>query len=168
MYFTLLLICALLVLPVQARSTYSAVVTPKQATFTIPVTPRDRWTWRRSDTKDNQQEYRMDVTVKNEDREYTFGFYLWKHHGASSGSGTLSELITAGQKSLFERAESRRMTIVRDTQVKVVNKDNLVVISLRDKDYIQRLFSSKPSEVVFKIKIPGDADISQTVPVSYQ
>jgi hypothetical protein len=147
---------------------YSAVVTAKDATFTIPVRQRDRWTWRRPETKDNQQEYRMDATVKNEGNEYTFGFYLWKYHGSSPGSGDLSDLIAAGQKSLFERAPSHLMTIVKDAKVKVDVKRDLVVITLRDKDYIKRLFSSKPAEVVFKVKIPGDPDINEKVLVSYQ
>jgi hypothetical protein len=43
-----------------------------------------------------------------------------------------------------------------------------VVVSLRDKDYIKRVFSSKPADVLIKVKIPGDADISETVPVTYK
>jgi hypothetical protein len=110
----------------------------------------------------------MDVTVKNDGGEYTFGFYLWKYHNASSGSGSLSELISVGQKSLFERAPSHLMRIVRDAQVKVGLKGDTVVITLRDKDDIKRLFSSKPADVVCKVKIPGDPDISETVPVTYK
>ena len=163
------LLFLLIILPTaQQVSSYKAVVTPREATFTIPVRQRDRWTWRRPDTKDNQQEYQMTVMVKNEGTEYTFGFYLWKYHGAASGSGDLSDLISAGQKSLFERAPSRLMTIVKGAQVKVTLKEDAVVISLRDKDYIQRLFSSKPADVLFKVKIPGDPDISETVAVTYK
>ena len=110
----------------------------------------------------------MDVTVKNEGKEYTFGFYVWKYPDASERSGSLSDLIAEGQKSLFERAQSRLMTRVRDAEVKVKTKGGVVVVSLNDKDDINRLFSSKPAEVVFKIKIPGDPDISQTVQVTYQ
>ncbi|HEY6247134.1 MAG TPA: hypothetical protein VIX17_24505 [Pyrinomonadaceae bacterium] len=152
----------------QQPSTYTAVVTTKEATFTIPVRQRDRWTWRRPDTRDNQQEYQLTVMVKNEGNEYTFGFYLWKFHGAASGSGNLSDLISAGQKSLFERAPSRLMTIVKDAPVKVSLKGDVVVISLRDKDYLKRLFSSKPADVLVKVKIPDDPDISQTVTVTYK
>jgi hypothetical protein len=168
MAVNLLLSVLLLFATNQQPSAYSAVVTPKEATFNIPVQQRDRWTWRRAETRDNQQEYRMDVTVKNDGNEYTFGFYLWKYHGASSGSGSLSDLISAGQKSLFERAQSRLMTRVKDAEVKVSIKGDIVVITLRDKDDINRLFSSKPADVVFKVKIPGDSDISETVPVTYK
>ena len=110
----------------------------------------------------------MDVTVKNEGNEYTFGFYLWKFHGASPGSGDLNDLISAGQKSLFERTQSRLMWIVKDARVKVTLKGDVVVISLRDKDYLKRLFSSKPADVLIKVKIPEDPDISETVPVTYK
>jgi len=110
----------------------------------------------------------MDVTVKNEGNEYTFGFYLWKYQGAVSGSGDLNDLISAGQKSLFERTPSRLMRIVKDAQVRVALKGDSVVISLRDKDYIKRMFSSQPSDVLFRVKIPGDSDISETVPVTYK
>jgi len=110
----------------------------------------------------------MDVTVKNEGNEYTFGFYLWKYHGASTASGDLSELLSAGQKSLFERTPSRLMTIVKKVEVKVGIKGDLVVITLRDKNDIKRVFSSKPAEVLFRVKIPGEPDISETVPVTYR
>jgi len=110
----------------------------------------------------------MDVIVKNDGNEYSFGFYLWKYHGAASASGDLSDLISAGQKSLFERTSSRLMTIVKDAKVKVTLKGDAVVISLRDKHYIKRLFSSKPVDVLIKVKIPGDPDISETVPVTYK
>ena|SRR5690349_25011892 len=169
MAVTFLLPLLILFVTTQQPSTYSAVVTSKEATFTIPVQPRARWVWRRADTKDNQQEYQMDVKVKNEGNEYTFGFYLWKYHGASSASGDLSDLISAGQKSLFERAQTTHlMTIVKDAQVKVGLKGDAVVISLRAKDDIKRVFSSKPAEVVLRVKIPGDPDISETIPVTYK
>jgi hypothetical protein len=60
------------------------------------------------------------------------------------------------------------MTRVKDAKVNVGIKGDLVVITIRDKDEIKRLFSSKPADVVFKIKIPGDPDISETVPVTYK
>jgi hypothetical protein len=60
------------------------------------------------------------------------------------------------------------MRIVKDARVKVTLKGDVVVISLRDKDYLKRLFSSKPADVLIKVKIPEDPDISETVPVTYK
>ncbi|HSB26205.1 MAG TPA: hypothetical protein VLE19_00045 [Pyrinomonadaceae bacterium] len=113
-------------------------------------------------------EYRIDVTVKNAGDEYTFGFYLWKRPGSSPGSGSFNDLLAKGQKSLFQRSESRLMTTVRDAEVKVKTKEDKVVISLHSKKDLQRLFSSKPTEVVIKTKIPGEPESSQTVSITYQ
>lgn len=167
-----LLVCSLLFfVPTQNSGPPSAVVSSDEATFTIAVKPRARWGWRLAETKDNQMEYRMDVTVKNEGTTYTFGFYLWKRQGTSPGSGSLSDLVSIGQKDLFERTQSNMMTRVKDAEVKVKTKqstDDLVIITLKDKKDLERLFSSKPSEVTFKIKIPGDSEVSQPVQVVYR
>jgi hypothetical protein len=154
--------------PQQDATQFSAVVTKTEAVFSLPVQSRSRWSWNQPDTADNKQQYRMDVTVKNEGREYTFGFYLWKRHGASAGSGSLGNLISKGQKSLFERSEQRLMTIVRDADVKVKTKGDLVVITLHARKDLERLFSSRPAEATFRIKYPGEEEILQTIPIVYQ
>ena len=110
----------------------------------------------------------MDVTVTNENTQYTFGFYLWKRAGASFGSGSLRDLVSIGQKSLFERSEQRRLGIIREADVKVKTKGDILITTLNDKDDLKRLFSSKPTEVVFTLKLPGEAETSQTVAVVYQ
>jgi hypothetical protein len=171
MHLSLLLCLLLFFTPTQESGPSPAVVSSSEATFTIAVKPRARWDWRLADTKDNQMEYRMDVTIKNEGKTYTFGFYLWKRHGTSPGSGRLSDLISVGQRSLFERSQSNMMTLVKDAEVKVKIKessDDLVIITLKGKKNLERLFSSKPAEVTFKIKIPGETETSQPVPVIYR
>ncbi len=111
----------------------------------------------------------MDVTVKNEGREYAFGFYLWKRSGSSPGSGSLNDLISKGQKSLFERSESRLMTRVSDAVVKVSTRGNdQIVITISNKKDLKRLFSSRPTEVVIKMKYPGQSEISQTIKIEYR
>ena len=165
-----LLICLLLTYSPAAQDSaqFTAVVSKSEASLSLPVQPRDRWRWNQPGTRDNAREYRMDVTVKNDGKEYTFGFYLWKHPGASPGAGSLSDLISAGQKSLFQRSESRLMTIVRGADVRVKSKGDRVVITVRGEKDLQRLFSSRPTEVIFKIKYPDEAEISQTIPIVYQ
>ena len=167
---TVLLICWLLtcVAPAQDVAQFTAVVGKSEASLSLPVQSRDRWSWNQRGTRDNAREYRMDVTVKNDGKEYTFGFYLWKHPGASPKSGSFSDLIAAGQKSLFERTEPGKMTIVRDAKVRVKSKGDRIVITVRGDKDLQRLFSSRPAEVIFKIKYPDEAEISQTVPIVYQ
>jgi hypothetical protein len=111
----------------------------------------------------------MDVTVKNEGKEYAFGFYFWKRSGSSPGSGSLNDLISRGQKSLFERSESRLMTRVSEAVVKVTARGNdRIEISLSNKKDLKRLFSSRPTEVVFRIKYPGHAEVSRTILIEYR
>ena len=166
---TFLLLILLAIIPVQNADEFTATVTKSEAVFSMPVEPRDRWTWRRPETKPNQREYRMDVTLKNKGNEYTFGFYLWKKADAKQGSGSLKQLISAGQKSLFVRAESRLMTIIHEAEVKVKVKDNdCVEISITDSRDLTRLFSGHPTEVIFKIKYPDAPEVSRTVMIVYQ
>lgn len=150
------------------QTQFSAVVKKDEAVFSLPVPAGNHWVWRRKETKPNAQEYRMDVTIKNADGEYTFGYYLWKHEGSNQQSGDFSSLLKAGQKSLFERTEPRRMTMVHDAEVKVKVKDKNLVIQLRGKDDLKRIFSSKPAEAIFKIKVPDEAEIVQKIPIVYQ
>ena len=165
-----LLMCCLLTcsLPAQDATQFTAVVGKSEASFWLPVQPRVLWRWNQPGTPDNAREYRMDMTLKNEGKEYNFGFYLWKHPGASPKSGSFTDLLRAGQKSLFEPNQSGRITIVRDANVKVkTDGDRLLITVHGDKD-LERLFSSRPTEVIFRIKYPHEAEISQTVPIVYQ
>jgi hypothetical protein len=167
---TILLIVALLIFPhpQQDPTKFSAVVSKSEATFSIPVQSRVRWKWRLPETPANKQEYRMDVTIKNEGRQYTFGFYLWKRAGASTGSGSLGDLISAGQTSLFERTQSRLMTIIRDADIRVKAHTDYVTVTVRGNKDHKRLFSSNPTEAIVKINYPNEPEISQTVPIVYQ
>ena len=81
-----------------AEGPFTAVVKADEAQFTLPVPQRPEWKWRRPETRDNAQEYRMDVSVKSGEIDYTFGFYLWKRAGSKPGTGSFSELLKAGQK----------------------------------------------------------------------
>jgi hypothetical protein len=164
---SILLLILLAIAPAQASDQFSATVSKSEAVFVMPFEERDKWFWRRADTRPNQQEYRMDVTLKNQDKEYTFGFYLWKRADARPGSGSFKDLIAAGQKSLFERSASGLMTIVRDADVKVKVKDNHLEISLKDSADLQRLFSGHPTEAIFKIKYPDAPEVSQKVTIVY-
>lgn len=180
-FLSVVITCALLNAVVWAQTTgstafleqtqqapFSAVVKEKEARFSLPVPPHNKWRWRLPETDNNAQEYRMDVTIHNEGREYTFGFYLWKRAGATAQSGDLSDLIKAGQASVFERSEPRRLTIVRDAGLKLKVDGNTLWIEIQGRENVKRLFSSRPSDVTFKIHVPGDTPVSQNVQVVYQ
>lgn len=147
---------------------YTATVKRDEARFTLTAPQRPEWRWRRSETRERAREYMMAVKVLNEGREYSFGFYLWKFPGSSSGRGDLSSLIAAGQKSLFERASNGHMLIIRDADVTVRNKDGRVVITVKGKKNVARLFSGRPAQVTFETELPDEPPTSQTVAVTYE
>jgi hypothetical protein len=151
------------------EESFTAVVKSDKARFTLPVPARSEWQWRKPETADRAQEYRMDVSVKNEGTNYTFGFYIWKRASSKPQMGSFSDLIKAGQKSVFERkTSSRGFTIIRDAEVKVTPKGNSLVIEIDGHKDVSRLFSGKPSEVTFKITVPGETPTTKVVPVKYE
>jgi hypothetical protein len=152
----------------QTGEGFSAIVTPGEAKFTLPAPARKRFEWHLETTAPNQQEYRMHVVVENVGQHYTFGFYVWKSRVSKPGSGDLSDLLKAGQKTIFERTQSGMRMIARVPVITVTQKDASIVITIRGKEEIARLFSGHPAEVVFEIKLPGDSLISQTVAVTYK
>jgi hypothetical protein len=148
---------------------YSAVVRQDEARFTLPAPQRPEWKWRQPETKDNAQEYRMDVTVKNNGTEYTFGFYLWKRRGAKPGQGSFSELLKAGQKSVFERPPSSRgLALVPDAGINVSERGDTLLITISGRQNVARIFSSKPSEVTFTTTLPGHDPKRQLITVKYE
>jgi hypothetical protein len=83
-------------------------------------------------------------------------------------SGTLSELIKAGQVSVFGRNAAGRFEIIREAGIKLKFAEDKLVVLIRGRENVERLFSGRPSEVTFEIKLPDEAPTSQTVPVIYQ
>ena len=151
-----------------AQGSFTAVVQRDRARFTLPITNRAEWNWRLPETPFNAREYRMDVSVNNGGREYTFGYYLWKRIGVRPGSGSLTDLIKAGQESVFERSQTSLFGIVRDGGVTVKPEGNAIVIEVRGRKNVERLFSGRPVQVTFKVETPGGTPFSKTVAVNYQ
>jgi phosphate/phosphite/phosphonate ABC transporter binding protein len=147
---------------------FSAIVTPGEAKFTLPAPARKIFEWHLDTARPNEQEYRMHVVVENQGQQYTFGFYVWKSRVSEPGSGELSDLLKAGQKSIFMRTTSSMHMIARTPVITVTQKDRSVVITIRGKNEVARLFSGRPTEVVFEIKLPGDSLISKAVAVTYK
>jgi hypothetical protein len=147
---------------------YKAVVRKDEARFTMPVPARDKWKWRMKESRERSREYAFDVKVVNEGQEYTFGFFLWKNPNSSQGSGSLSSLLAAGQKDVFQHTSAGLNTIIRDAGVSVRQKDGRLVITVSGRRNVERLFSGRPAEVTFQTQMPGEPPTSQTVPVVYE
>jgi hypothetical protein len=152
----------------QDASAYTAVVRKDEARFTMPVPARDKWKWRMKESRERAREYAFDVKVVNEGQEYTFGFFLWKNPNSSQGSGSFSSLLEAGQKDLFQHTSAGLNTIVRNAGVSARQKDGRLVITVRGRRNVERLFSGRPAEVTFQTEIPGAPPTSQSVAVVYE
>jgi hypothetical protein len=181
--FCLALLCASFAVDLSARKSknlsgqprasidqapFTAHVSKTEAKFVFPVAPRSEWRWRLPETEDNAQEYRLSVAVENAGAKYSFGFYLWKRSGAQPQAGSLPELIRAGQTSVFERTPAGMNSIIRDAGIKARLDRDALVITIRGKENVGRLFSGRPAEVTFDVKVPDEAPTTKTVPVTYQ
>jgi hypothetical protein len=151
-----------------ASGAYTATVKSGEARFTLPVPQRPEWRWHTSETKERGREYVMAVKVINEGKEYSFGFFLWKLPGATPRRGGLAALVDAGQESLFERIPNGHNIIVRDAGLKVRAEGDHLVITVKGRKNVARLFSGHPTQVTFETSILDESPTSQTVPVTYE
>jgi hypothetical protein len=147
---------------------YEAVVKKDEARFTMPVPERARWRWHMKETRQGSREYAFDVKVDNQGQVYRLGLFLWKSPNSSEGSGDISSLLDAGQKNLFARTGAGLNTVVRDVPVGVRYHGGHLVITLKGREYVERLFSGRPSEVTFETVVPGVPPTTQTIPVVYK
>ncbi len=147
---------------------YSALVFPSEARFVIPIIARARWKWHTDSVRDNAREYQMSVSVRNNTATYYFGFYMWKYPGSGPREGDLRALVSAGQLSLLENKDPHHNVIIKNAGVKVEPHSDKLVVKVTGRENVERLFSSRPSEVTFNIVIPEEQDISKKVSVEYR
>lgn len=168
--FTLLFMCATLSsYSSSGQSTFTGTVSPIEAQFVLAISHRDGFQWYRKDTRDNAREYRAEVLVHNGDKDYRFGFYLWKFpENNRPKTGDLAALVKAGQSSLFLIKRGGGGQIVLDAGIRVKAQNDSLIISVEGRKNVERLFSSRPDKVTFNIEIPQEGPISQTVNVLYK
>ena len=75
--------------------------------------------------------------------------------------------MAAGQKNLFEHVSAGHNIIVRDVDVAVRRDGDQIVITVKGKKNVARLFSGRPAEVKFETQLPGEPPTTQPVPVTY-
>jgi hypothetical protein len=146
---------------------FQASVSPDRAQFIVPMPHRDIWEWHRTDTKDMKREYRIDVSVHNNNEDYLFGLYLFKWPGSTPMRGDLAALVKAGQHSLFVTRPGDRHDQIRDAGIAVKPELDSLIISVQGKQNIERLFSSRPQRVTFTVAVLQEPEISKTAVVAY-
>jgi uncharacterized protein (TIGR03067 family) len=149
------------------RAYVPAVVSPAQARFVIPVPDKKVWSWYLPNTPANQEEYRWTVKVANNGKSYGFGFSLYKRGGQKPASGTLGQLLNAGQVNLWSLTKAGGSVVEGDVRIRA--KGNSVVVLIDDRKLLAQLFSTRPAVVEFESGLPSDQRVStQIVAVTYE
>lgn len=150
----------------QTRSEYAAVVGPAEATFTFPVPARAEWSWNDPATRAGRIEYHWGITVADADRRYRLAYLLARLPGSPPARGDLAALLAAGERSFFILTD-RGGRQDAGVEVEVVAGTGRLQIRLRDRDAVERLFSSRPDSIVFHSLVAGTPADSQFVRVTY-
>jgi hypothetical protein len=122
----------------------TAEVTPNKATFTIPVEQRSVWRWNLQSSPPNAFEYDWSISQEG---VRSFGLSLWKKGNAPLRQGSLSELIGAGQGSIWEPTPEGGGRLVGTIGVTAVRQDSAVELVLSDQTILKELLEKRPPKV---------------------
>ena len=125
-------------------TTALAEVTPSKATFTIPVERRSVWNWHLGSTPFNAFEYDWGISPKG---MRSFGFSVWKKGDEPPKQGNLSQLIAAGQGSIWEPTPSGGGRLVGKIGVTAVRQDSALEMALSEQPFLKELLEKRPPTV---------------------
>ena len=111
----------------------SCVVSDDEAVFVFPISSKDTYEWNAA--SDNALEYSCMAVFG----DYSFGYTLFKHPASNPASGSINELLSAGQCNAWESRE-----YMKNVTVTIKYENENLVVTLEDKDLIQELFAEKP------------------------
>jgi hypothetical protein len=118
----------------------TAEVTLNKATFIIPVEPRPMWRWHLQSTPFNAFEY--DWSISQGVR--SFGFSVWKKGDAPPKQGNLSQLVEAGQGSIWEPTSGGGGRLVGKVDVTAVQQGSALEMVLSDQSLLKELLEKRP------------------------
>jgi hypothetical protein len=149
-------------------TTYSAVVSQKHARFVFPPIQLDTFVWWSPETRTQLTTYSWDVLIHAPDKTYAVGYWLpavgfetyarWytERRAIPQGTqrGTLSDLLQAGMQDARE-LQGHIALLVSDEGVQVVVEHRRIVVDVRGKETVRRLFALRPSHVTFYQYLPN-------------
>jgi len=143
----------------------AARVSPSEAIVVIPVGRRSSWHWYNANTQANHREYQWEVATAGG----AFGFSLFKFAGELPAEGQLSDLLKAGQASVWVGTGPKSGEMIQGAPIVVKpGKDNASVeITLFDGDVRKRIFDSKPATIEIVARAPDANEQRYTIPVNY-
>jgi hypothetical protein len=157
---------ARVVLP-SRRPPRSVTVTPTAIRADIPL-GRDAsgiWRWNERESETGRAEYMLSVAFDG-DPSYALAFALFKAPGAELQSGSLDDLLRAGQLNLV-RITGHRESPVANITPTARGEGPQLVIELQHIATASALWSDRPREARITVVMPGREQMVFKLPVTY-
>ncbi len=140
----------------------TAIVRGDTAEFSFQLPNRETWTWNRSETEDNYQEYTWEISLtgKEDKSTYNFGVYLFKYPQSKEVKGSIDKLIYKAQTSVWDQSLSTR----DDLNIESYVQSGKLILKVSNKKTFSELFSQRPTIAHCRANTPyADANyVSQT------
>ena len=143
----------------------AAVVTDTEATITIPVGRRPVWRWNLNATPAGYREYQWEVAGVD---SRAVGFSLFKSPRSRPSEGNLSDLLAAGQSSMWEGTPDGGGRLVGAVRVKPAERDSAVEIVVVEQSILERLKATRPAILNVVTKTPDAGEHRYSVAVTYK
>ena len=129
-------------IPIPSGAT--AEVTSDKATFTIPVEKRSVWLWHLESTPFDAFEYSWEVSPKGISDISSFGLSVWKNGNQPPEQGNLSQLIRAGQGSIWAPTPAGGGRLIGSVTVTAIRQDSAMQITLVEQPLLKQLLEKRP------------------------
>jgi hypothetical protein len=144
-----------------------AVVDSAGARFAFPLLHQSIWSWALPKTPVNVAEYDWTVQVRNEGRDFTFGFLYFKSPGAVPGRGSFDDLLFIGQTSVA-LISSNHASLIDSALVEAAPRQDTLWIRVRQPMTLTLLFSGRPQTALLTAIQPGQRPDTIRVPIVYR
>ena len=125
------------------------------------------WSWALPTTPVNVAEYDWTVQLRNEGRDFTFGFLYFKPPKADPGRGSFNDLLEVGQASVAS-ISSNNAAVIDSAIVEIAARHDTLWIRVRQPQTLSLLFSGRPSTALLTAIQPGQTMDTLRVPIMYR
>lgn len=148
-----------------------AVLKADKAAFIFPIIEDEQWVWFRRETADNALEYSWEVILPGQKQSLNLGAFLFKYPGEKQRTGTLPQLITAAQWTVFDNQTTpdggTTSKLLEEMKIIVKVIDDAVVVGITDKATLSKAFAERPEKAQFVIRTPFDEPFTCTTSIEY-
>ena len=144
-----------------------AIVQDRKVKFTFPLPDNKEFKWNQTRSDDNYPEYVWNISLEGSNPQYKFefGIYLYKFPRATEKTGSLRELLSEAQFSVWDLKTSK---VRDDLVIEVRIQDGKLSILVTDGVTFKELFSNKPIKAHFRVHTPYNRlNLESTTPIEY-